>query len=412
VRYNPIRYVDPSGLVLFAFDGTGNTNNPRDLEALGNGRSNVIDFFDLYNDTNGSRNGAPVRSYMTGVGTRHRELDERPAEAGRRNDVTYLNTNTSRIDQGINWTGYDRIRRMVLYFRDQAELFQNDTQVMDVDIVGFSRGAAQAREFASLIIRATRGGFYQYEVERDGRQVSRCQAVNFRFMGLWDTVLSTSAPGGYNQMGVSGIWQHVAHATALNEHRGDQTRRNGAPGAFPLESIHNTPGGDVLTPGRVRIERGFIGAHANIGGGYLDNEDALSRVAFFWMIQQARAAGVAMQEPTINTVASSVVMHDMSDNIYCPDGITCPDGEDRRVRYRGGATVGQRDMQYAAGMNWQASQQGNLRGSNASERIISYRNNTGSRRTMPGQVTADVNMSRYLAWLRSNGYDLGNLRVN
>ena len=36
--------------------------------------------------------------------------------------------------------------------------------------------------------------------------------------------------------------------------------------------------------GTTRIERGFIGAHADIGGGFADNER--SKVALAWMIEQ------------------------------------------------------------------------------------------------------------------------------
>ena len=39
VRYNPLKYVDPDGLILFAFDGTGNSDNPSDPAMANNGSS-------------------------------------------------------------------------------------------------------------------------------------------------------------------------------------------------------------------------------------------------------------------------------------------------------------------------------------------------------------------------------------
>ncbi len=53
--------------------------------------------------------------------------------------------------------------------------------------------------------------------------------------------------------------QYAAHAVALNEHRS----------LFPLESIESSyrnPGFDSN-----RIERGFIGGHSDIGGGYMSH---------------------------------------------------------------------------------------------------------------------------------------------
>ena len=60
-----------------------------------------------------------------------------------------------------------------------------DSEVIDIDIVGFSRGAAEAREFANRIMANYQDGYYRYTA--DG--VTHCQKVNLRFMGLFDTVL-------------------------------------------------------------------------------------------------------------------------------------------------------------------------------------------------------------------------------
>jgi hypothetical protein len=60
------------------------------------------------------------------------------------------------------------------------------------------------------------------------------------------------------------------------------------------------------------MELGFIGAHSDIGGGYGDGD--LSDVAFFWMMERARSAGVAVDTNLIankgwNKVTSPV-LHD------------------------------------------------------------------------------------------------------
>ena len=268
VRYNPLKYVDPEGLILFAFDGTGN-----DLRA-GAGVSNVVRFRNAYQ--NGERN------YVSGVGTVH-------------TDTRYGDITVPLGDAGVNRSGVTRIDRMMMYFVDSLIAF-DDNAVMDVDVIGFSRGAAQARDFSNQVTTASRqtgvsrgkpiftNGTYQqngksyYRYLDDayfattGNRRYNCQWVNFRFMGLWDTVISTNSGRRYD-MGIPAQFAHVAHATALNEYRSadsawDATRRNlGSTfspshwGGFPLESI----GASSNAGGGVRIERGFIGAHADVG---------------------------------------------------------------------------------------------------------------------------------------------------
>jgi hypothetical protein len=384
VAYNPLRYIDPDGLILFAFDGTGNSNDEATLNELGNGLSNVWQFHQLYDDGN--------RRYVTGVGTRHRETDPQFGE-----DIHWSWGNTSIVDMGANFTGPDRIERMVAYFNAEAELFTDNTKLMDVDIIGFSRGAAQARDFANRINAATRNGQYRYTTTMDGRQEQRCQMINFRFLGLWDTVLSTNLSGTRYNLGIVPGFQHVAQAVALNEYRGNTLRRlPGSTGAFPLESIV----GGIVPVGQTRSEMGFVGAHADIGGGFLDEENALPLVALSWMVEQARDAGVTMRNPVTN-IASNVVMHDKSDNQYCVNGPGC--SEDRMVRGGSGGT--QRQMT-DTGMTYSDTGQ-----------FIRYDpsgiNADGSvtREPGPDARTGTVDIVRYLQWLRDNGYTLGNLSV-
>ena len=95
VRYNPLRYVDPEGLILFAFDGTENS----DVPLAGSSISNVVQFLDLYNQP---VNGAA--RYVTGVGTAHPDSQENGGPI-----------NAPAVDTGINRTGVARIDRMMLY---------------------------------------------------------------------------------------------------------------------------------------------------------------------------------------------------------------------------------------------------------------------------------------------------------
>jgi RHS repeat-associated protein len=384
---NPMKYIDPEGLTLFAFDGTGNTNDQTWLTANGSSPSNVLHLFDLY--------AAGNKRYITGVGTIHRDQ--------RYGDIVPAAYKPGTIplpaieaDMGANYSGPARIQRMVQYFNDEAELVADDG-TMDVDIVGFSRGAAEARDFANRVIANTSNGWYLYKNAK-GEQM--CQKVNFRFMGLFDTVLSTNRSGTPYNLGISLQFAYVAQAVALNEHRGKTARRLlGSIGAFPLESIM----GGTSPIDKKRIERGFIGSHADVGGGFGANESQLSQVALAWMMDQAKAAGIKMTDsPLLHTIVANPVLHDKSDNQYSTKGAPVAPGiEDRSVNYRNGKTSTQMAMT-GAGMTWSDTQT-----------FISYLpavklDDRGSVVRFPSgdYVTGTVDMRRYLDWLNKNGYNI------
>ena len=428
VAHNPLRYIDPEGLLLFAFDGTDNTDDTDDLARLGNSLSNVVRFRDAYDDGR--------TRYVTGVGTVHRDRD-------------WGDINAPYADSGINRTGTRRIDRMMIYLMEEMDRETDDNKAIDIDIVGFSRGSAQARDFANQITRLTRNGRLYYnasERRTDGtvRRFSGCQRVNFRFMGLFDTVLSTNSGRNYN-MAIPAQFQYVAHAVALNEYRSqpfstvgfanqafwNQTRINKPGdyhwGAFPLESI----GASSRTPGRVRIEQGFIGAHSDIGGGYLEND--LSLVALNWMVAQAQIAGVKMSTSRVPRLPTgNPVIHDPSNAILVGDPtrnttITVRRGrttntytvEDREIRINNVDTgVRQRNMRLGT-----PEPGGNRSMTNAdTHQFIRYfdRNTRGvlNPDNLPNEIyggerlgagkdmnrTGTVDMAGYLNWLRQHGY--------
>ncbi|WP_422491683.1 phospholipase effector Tle1 domain-containing protein, partial [Endozoicomonas sp. ALE010] len=240
VNSNPLVSTDPLGLFLFAFDGTMNDRSK--LE------TNVAKFADSY-----ELNNPKQVWYREGVGT----------------------------GDGIDFIvgglfGYGSRERV-----DEA-LFKLDELVNDVswdrniDIVGFSRGAAAAREFSNEIFDRMDSNYWV--------NVTTCNPLNVRFMGLFDTVGSMGLPGNHINIGydftVDSRIGHVAHAVALNEHRA----------LFPLTSVSPVEGAS-LTSGQI-VEQGFIGDHSDIGGGWKEGD--LSDIPLQWMVQQAGSAGVSM----------------------------------------------------------------------------------------------------------------------
>lgn len=398
VRYNPLKYIDPDGLILFAFDGTGNSDNPSELRRLGNGRSNVVRFRDAYND------GAA--RYISGVGTLHE-------------DARWGNIENILFDEGTNRTGTRRIDRMLTYFMEEANLAK-DNEVMNVDIVGFSRGAAQARDFANIINDMTdaKGQFsYNRSVQdASGQSVSfkGKQCVKFRFLGLWDTVISTNSGRDY-RLAIPASFANVSQAVALNEYRNDATSwdltRINLPGnkhwgGFPLESI----GASSATPGAVRVERGFIGAHADIGGGYAEGENQLSFVALNWMAAQAQQAGVKMRTP-VAVPTFNPVIHDQSNAILVGNPVVTPQTTVRVGRATQIVRIEDREVRGAVNGNSARTMRFNNNSMINAEthRFINYTarrlgSNPADLAAVTGNRTGTVDINGYMNWLRQNGY--------
>lgn len=310
---------------------------------------------------------------------------------------------------------------------------------MDIDVIGFSRGASQARDFANRIVAQSvvqNGKTYYSYKNKQGE--AACQEVNFRFMGLWDTVLSTNRSDYSYQLGIPSQFSYVAHAVALNEYRsggisaaGDAFNLIGPweyrnpkkysqhAGGFPLESI----GASSNTPGKVRIEMGFIGAHADIGGGYPESESQLSLVALSWMVKQASEAGVTMK-PAPSLPIGSAILHDQSNAIRVGNPQNQPvvssnaesgettvyRAEDRTVR---GAVSGSSQRAMGFGNNSMTNTDTLNGGFIAyTPRDPTLRHNAGGSanpRALLNQ-TGTVDMDKYIAWLRdpAHGYAFAN----
>ncbi len=92
------------------------------------------------------------------------------------------------------------------------------------------------------------------------------------------------------------------------------------------------------------------------------------------------------------------MIHDKSDSIKT--GAPEQNAEDRQIHYRDGLTSTQREMAFTSGMSYADTQQNNL--------ITYLAKDDPARKNF---VTGRVDMKAYLEWLRSHGYDLGDLQV-
>ncbi len=195
-----------------------------------------------------------------------------------------------------------------------------------IALVGFSRGAYTARVLAGLIVDpglpekplstefddayltqlAAAVADYRAGGKLKGTAPAGCAPVDVGFLGVWDTVGSLGVPS-WN------LWPLMLpkitrvrfidtflpekiliarHALAVDEHRADYAPVLWTP----------RPDQKLDMPGRNVKQIWFAGAHAQVGGGYL--EDMLSEIPLAWMCQEASNAGVRFRGEPIGTAAS------------------------------------------------------------------------------------------------------------
>ncbi len=169
--------------------------------------------------------------------------------------------------------GRTRIEEM---YEELCENWQKDDK--DIDIIGFSRGAALAVHFANEIgekgVKLTNG-----QVEKP----------RVRFLGVWDIVGSFGLSFdtfinfqdinlGWNIDTVHQCVNHCFHAMALDERRETFNVTRLDPDN-QYENIH---------------EVWFRGVHSDIGGGNIN--EARSNIALQWMLEQARKCGLPFND--------------------------------------------------------------------------------------------------------------------
>ncbi|NOL48617.1 phospholipase effector Tle1 domain-containing protein [Pelistega europaea] len=265
VAQQPRQFIDPTGLILFAFDGT--TNNPAS-------ETNVWKFYQLYQGP---------KFYTEGPGAIPGE-SVHDAHGG----ALFGTTASLIIDkQKQNFINYMRT------------MHNNFTDITPIDIVGFSRGAMMGMVFSNYVRTLVKDGLFTYQetIVEDGREhiqdIRSC--VDLRFIGLFDTVAQLGLNGVYNHRvdyTAAPEWQIIAHAIALNEYRS----------VLPLTVYQ---GADNV------VEQGFLGNHSDLGGvlvkrdlqdlasGFTSLHDRaygdLGDIPLAWIYTQAQQIGVALR---------------------------------------------------------------------------------------------------------------------
>ena len=264
-KQNPRQYIDPLGLLMFVFDGTTNTPSSQ---------SNAYKLGQLYDE-------GPV-NYLEGIGTKEAQNKVVNFFDSYRKELTETQTVPDdiraqriyassllewKVPEFIPHVTQDKISAgMAPYMLNMQWMQLIDEMIrltsagplidntINIDLSGFSRGAALASIFANKIDQYTKHGYFQYTAKwlPPGQQHIRA-CVNLRFVGLFDTVHQLGTLGADNDdynYTVSPAWSTFAHAVALNEHRYWM---------MPLTSFASDDLSNVY-------EQGFLGNHSDIGG--------------------------------------------------------------------------------------------------------------------------------------------------
>jgi uncharacterized protein (DUF2235 family) len=210
-------------------------------------------------------------------------------------------------------------------------LIENYNLGDELFIFGFSRGAYTARSLSGLIAKCgliavgaplSVGQLYaRYrkasmpktirelcDERKKGKQdftleerwmLKYSQAIDIDFLGVWDTVGALGLPFGnlpilgkadmrFLHTGLRVSNKLAFHALAIDEHR-----RPFAPTLWTVDFANHSPPPHHHRALSQVEQRWFVGAHANVGGGY--ESDPLAQAPLKWIMDKAAAAGLAFR---------------------------------------------------------------------------------------------------------------------
>ncbi|MCB1009709.1 MAG: DUF2235 domain-containing protein [Acidobacteria bacterium] len=297
--------------LVVCLDGTWN-NPERARSAAGNARFKPTNVLKIYRAVRplAADGTSQIASYQEGVGAFVGE----PTRFGR------LQQWSDRLFGGLFGGGFES--RVKSAYRFLVGNYQRGDEIY---LFGFSRGAAQARSLARFVswtggLLAKRDEYYIPELfdafrrsrarpgaaatafasirgrrqDPDENAIGDPAPVEIAFLGVFDTVLSLGPRLRADRLeGEIGTVErknsfHVGttppeivriarQALALDERRWDYRPQIWAGPGGPEQSLE---------------QRWFPGAHSNVGGGYA--RDGLANFALYWMVAEARRAGLEL----------------------------------------------------------------------------------------------------------------------
>lgn len=213
-------------------------------------------------------------------------------------------------------------------------------------LFGFSRGAYTARAVAGLIngigliwpqqsnladyglttyksLASVTGASPDFKKLGQFQRFAGGRAVPIEFIGVWDTVSSIFVPWSGPFLLPSKQWllftdtnryvRTFRQAMAIDERRCmfrlNRWEKNQKTVVFPLTSPLQTADQDAR-------QLWFAGVHADVGGGYPEEDAALAKFPLLWMVQEARDAGVLIDQRNLDHLTGRTVDRETNSREY------------------------------------------------------------------------------------------------
>lgn len=224
-------------------------------------------------------------------------------------------------------TGKGLDRDVLAAYRFLAENYREGDRIF---LFGFSRGAYTVRVLAGMIhlvglLRKDQSNFAGYALKayksakpgddyataREFREIVRPQdKVPIEFLGIWDTVASVIVPAWRIAIpklrleelpftSINPAIKVVRHAVAIHEYRRMFRLKPWADGQNFQPNRHSRATAHTRQDLR---EVWFNGCHSDIGGGFVEEESALSKFPLRWMLAQAKNNGLRIRTQMVNHI--------------------------------------------------------------------------------------------------------------
>jgi len=259
--------------IVICCDGTGNE--------FGESKSNVVKLYKML-----VHDAAQIAYYHPGVGT-----------MGARNALTGIGRWWTKViglafGYGISDNIADAYQFLMRTFQPNDNLY----------VFGFSRGAYTARALCGMLhiiglLREDNEGLIPYSIRMiKQKKVDFAVAADFKktfcreckphFVGVWDTVSSVGwvynvAHFPNTNAAHNSDLSTVRHAVSIDERR-----------AFFRQNLFGAPH-DAQQDIK---EIWFAGVHSDVGGSYPESESQLSKIALQWMVCEAEATGLRVDQ--------------------------------------------------------------------------------------------------------------------
>lgn len=222
-------------------------------------------------------------------------------------------------------TGYGLDDNILDAYRWLAEQYRDGDRIF---LFGFSRGAYTVRALAGLInmiglpepdqINITDYALTAYKraAEQDNLplawqfgRISGARDVSIHFLGVWDTVASVIVPRS-DRFFVPSLQflpytkqnnrvRCFRQALAIDERR--RMFRHYRWNEGQTFKPHRFSTADAIAQDAKQVW--FAGVHADVGGGYAEEEAGLSKFPLMWMLQEAKQQGLIVDEQLLDHLA-------------------------------------------------------------------------------------------------------------